>query len=108
VNCFVECGIAKRNKRHYIDHSEARVHTDVFMNIEEVDGTCGEESGGECATQGKHAAVMVGVGVNIEEIGGNGCAQFGKFPGVLALADIDDALNHRVIFISSPSRAVVG
>jgi hypothetical protein len=84
------------------------VHTDVFMNIEEVDGTCGEESGGECATQGKHAAVMVGVGVNIEEIGGNGCAQFGKFPGVLALADIDDALNHRVIFISSLSAAVVG
>jgi hypothetical protein len=51
---------------------------------------------------------MVGVGMSVEEIGGNGCAQFGKFPSVLALADIDDALNHRVIFISSLSAAVVG
>lgn len=84
------------------------MYTCMLVNIEEIDGASGEESGGECATQGKHAAVMVGVGMNIEEIGGNSRAQFGKFPEVLALADIDDALNHRVIFISSPSRAVVG
>ena len=84
------------------------MYTCMLVNIEEVDGASGEESGGECATQGKDAAVMVGVGMSVEEIGGNDCAQFGKFPSVLALADIDDALNHRVIFISSLSAAVVG
>jgi hypothetical protein len=84
------------------------MYTCVFMNIEKVDGTRGEESGGVCAAQGKHAAVMVVVVMDVEEMGSYNCAQFGKCFGVLTLTDIDDALDHRVIFISSPRPPVVG
>jgi hypothetical protein len=78
------------------------------MNIEKVDGARGKESGGVRAAQSKYAAVMVGVGMNVEEIGGYSCAHIGKCFGALTLTDIDDALNHRVIFISSLGRPVVG
>jgi hypothetical protein len=108
MNCFVECGVPQWNKGHHINHSNAWVHTCMFMNIEKVNGTCGKVSGGMCAVQGKYAAVMVGVGMNVEQIGGYHCAHIGQCFGALALADIDDALEHRVIFISSPSWAVVG
>ena len=84
------------------------MYTCVLMNIEEVDGARGKESGGVCATQGKHAAVMIVVGMDVEEFGGNSCAQFGNYFGALALTDIDNALDHRVIFISSPRPPVVG
>jgi hypothetical protein len=73
----------------------------MFMNIQKVNGTCGKVSGGMRATQSKYAAVMVGVGMNVEQIGGYRHAHIGQCFGVLALTDIDDTLEHRVIFISS-------
>jgi hypothetical protein len=72
------------------------------MNIEKVNGTCGKVSGGVRAVQSKYAAVMVGVGMNVEQIGGYHCAHIGQCFGVLTLTDIDDTLEHRVIFTSSP------
>jgi hypothetical protein len=80
----------------------------MFMNIEKVNGTCGKVSGGMRATQSKHAAVMVGVGMNVEQIGGYHCPHIGQCFGALALTNIDDALEHRVIFIPSLGRPVVG
>ena len=53
------------------------MYTCMLVNIEEVNGASGEESWGMRATKGKHAAVMVGVGMSVEEIGGNSRAQFG-------------------------------
>ncbi len=102
MNCFVECGVSQRNEGSHINHSEAWVHTCVFMNIEEVDGARGKEPGGMRAAQSKYAAVMVGVGMNVEEIGGYSSAQIGKCFRALTLTDIDDALEHRDIFTSSP------
>ena len=84
------------------------MYTCVFMNIEEVDGVRGKESGGVRAAQSKYAAVMFGVGMNVEESGGYSCAHSGQCFGALTLTDIDDALEHRVIFTSSPCWAVVG
>jgi len=108
MNCFFECGVTQWNEGNHINHSEARVHTCVFMNIEKVDGARGKESGGVRAAQSEDAAVMVGVGMNVEEIGSYSRAHIGKCFRVLALTDIDDALEHRVIFTSSPCWAVVG
>jgi hypothetical protein len=102
MNCFFECGVTQWNKGHHINHSKAWVHTCMFMNIQKVNGTCGKVSGGMRATQGKDAAVMVGVGMNVEQIGGYRHAQIGKCFGALTLTDIDDTLEHRVIFTSSP------
>jgi hypothetical protein len=80
----------------------------MFMNIENGNGACGKVSGGMCAAQSEDAAVMVRVCMNVEQIGGYSCAQIGQCFGVLTFTNIDDALEHRDIFTSSPCRAVVG
>ena len=84
------------------------MYTCVFMNIEEVDGVRGKEPGGVRAAQSKYAAVVVMVCVNVEEIGGYSSTQIGKCFRALTLTDIDDTLEHRDIFTSSPCWAVVG
>jgi hypothetical protein len=84
------------------------VHTCVLVNIEKVNSACGKVSRGMCAMQSKYAAVVVMICVNVEEIGGYSSAQIGKCFRALTLTDIDDTLEHRDIFTSSPCWAVVG
>ncbi len=90
----------QRNERDDVDDTEPRVRAFVVCEREEIGRGPGELPGCELGHEGvrgrdrEHRAVVVGVGVDVEQPGAAGSREQVDGVGTPALGDVDDALEH--------------
>ena len=83
-------GRRQRHERHDVDHAEPRVHPDVLPQVEVLERDLDEASDRRLGHRGftgcerEHAAVMVGIEVDVDERvpgGGTDRVESGAYPG---------------------------
>src|SRR5690606_21211003 len=83
---------------NHVDRSEPWVHAIVGAQVDVGDRSCGDGPGSVFAHQREHAAVVVGVGVDVEQVAAGGGRDGGYRMFVPAFADVDHALEHVASF----------
>lgn len=66
----------------------------VLSDVESLQALHGEITHGQFAGQGEHAAVVIAIGVPIEEIEAAGAIEGGEAISVASFAHVDHALEH--------------
>ena len=92
---IVERGVAEGHEGHDVHHADARVHPGVVAEIEPVQGLRRHGSGRRLTHQRQHAAVVVGIGVDVEQVWSGPIGDGRHRLQVHALADVHHALQHR-------------
>ena len=93
----VRHGVAgERHERHDVDHPEPRVGAGVVAQVEPGHRLDGHRPRRVLADEGQHRPVVVGVAVDVEQIGARDRGDRGDQRLVATLADVDDALQHCV------------
>lgn len=91
----------ERDERNDVDHAEARVYSRVIAQIEVFERNIDEPTSGRLGCTGvdrgdrEHAAVVVGIAVDVEQCRAGRSTNRLDHMGVAALRDIDDGLEHR-------------
>ena len=97
VSCC-DCVVPRRPsqwyERHHIDDSQSRVHTSVRCDVEQFETSPRQIARRLLANESEDTAIVVFIGVDVEEVIGDCCGEFAEHMWVGTFADIDDALEH--------------
>lgn len=66
----------------------------VIVETQGVDTTCREFTSGGLADESEHTAMMIAVGMAIEQIASAHLIEVGQTPGVASFAHVDHAFEH--------------
>jgi len=94
----VAVGTLECDEGHHVDDAESRVHARVMRNVESLDRASGDVSHAVRPDGGEDAAIVVGVGMDVENRRIDGPRRAtGNEPyeaGITAFAHVDHALEH--------------
>ena len=86
--------VVQGDERHHVDDPDAGVDALVVPQVEPGDGRRRHRPGGPLADQGEDAPVVVGVAVDVEQVGARDRRDGRHHLGPAALADVHHALEH--------------
>ena len=98
----VDGRIIERHERHDVNHSESWVNTVVRMNREQLDSRARETARSVLTHECEHTAMVMSIGVTVEQIVTAGDLESGQDLAVAALAHVHHAFEHGVTL---PGRA---
>ncbi len=84
----------ERDERHHVDHPQAGMGAGVAPQVQRQHGRGRHRPGGLLADEAEHAAVVVGVGVDVEQLVPGVAGDQLNRGEVTPLADVDHALEH--------------
>ena len=67
LHAFVHRNVLNRNERHHVHHTEARVNSFVVIQREPFHHESGQQARCLLADQREHTAVVVGIGVDVQQ-----------------------------------------
>lgn len=82
------------NERHDVHHTETRMHPSVITDVESVDASHCEISNGGLAHECENTAMVMTVGMSVEQISPADLVEEGQTSGVASFAHVDHALEH--------------
>lgn len=86
--------IGQWNERHDVHHTETRMHPSVITDVESVDASHCEISNGGLAHECENTAMVMTVGMSVEQISPADLVEDGQTFGIASFAHVDHALEH--------------